>query len=304
MEYSNRPIPEGINTGPRHPLMDFFKLLLAVGAGLLLLFAVLGMSAGWLAERIPYKYEAALFSGVQPDNNDADEPAELAYLQGLVDRLAAQMELPPEMKITAHYVDTDEVNANAGFAGQLNIYRGLLEKVPHENALALTLAHEIAHVKLRHTVRNLGRMAVVGLAVAAVSGASGNSLAASFVGDVNELTRLSYSRSQEAAADAEGLAAVVAVYGHASGATDLFRMLMEATAPEPGGLALPSFGVLQDHPLSEDRITALEQMIAEHGWAADRPTTPVKQLITGDKSGAETDTGTKSESATKATPAS
>lgn len=287
MEYSNKPIPEGINTGPRHPLKDFFKLLLVVGAGLLLLFVLLGVSAGWLAEHIPYEYEVQLLSGVQQDNNDADEPAELAYLQGLVDRLVASMDLPPEMKITAHYVDTDEVNANAGFAGQLSIYRGLIEKVPHENALALTLAHEIAHVKLRHTVRNLGRMAVVGLAVAALSGASGNSLAASFVGDVDELSRLGYSRSQEAAADAEGLAAVVAVYGHASGATDLFRMLSEVSASQPGGALMPSFGVLQDHPLDDDRIAALNQLIKDRGWAVDQPTTPVRQLITGDKPAAK-----------------
>jgi predicted Zn-dependent protease len=308
VEYSNRPIPEGINTSPRHPLRELFKLLLVVGGGLLLLFAALGMSAGWLAEQIPFHYEVELLSDIKPDNNDADEPAELAYLQDLVARLVVHMDLPAEMIITTHYVDTDEVNANAGFAGHLNIYRGLIEKVPHENALALALAHEIGHVKLRHPMRSMGRLAVAGLAVAALAGTSGNTLGPMFIGEANELSRLSYSRSQEAAADAEGLAAIVGLYGHANGATDLFEMLKSVSAAAPGGVSLPAFGVLQDHPLDEDRIAALNQLIEQHGWSTDGPTTAIKQLIVGAKTVSEPESATPEsttpDSATKAKPES
>ena len=48
-----------------------------------------------------------------------------------------------------HYDPGGTFNAYATAGGQLVFYRGLLEAMPHENALATVVAHEIAHVAHR-----------------------------------------------------------------------------------------------------------------------------------------------------------
>ena len=254
------------------------RLLLAVALGLLLLFVLLGLSADWMAARIPFAYEQQLVERFTPDEADAPGAGQRQlYLQSLADRLAALMDLPEGMTITVHYQDDDLVNAGATLGGHVLMYRGLVERMPHENALAMVLAHEIAHIKLRHPVRSLGRGMVLAVAIAALTGASGNSLGSSFVGEAGLLTALNFSRDQEAAADAAGQAAVVALYGHASGSADLFGILLEEERATP--LAASRMRFLRSHPLSEDRIAAMRQQAQSMHWSVDQPTTPLPDFI-------------------------
>ena len=259
-------------------MRELLQLLLVVAAGLGLLFVLLGVSADWLAAKIPFEYEQQLAEHYPPGDTDGPEAAQRqAYLQALADRLAAHMDLPEGMVITVHYLDDDTVNAGATLGGHVLMYRGLVDRMPHENALAMVLAHEIAHIKLRHPMRSLGRGMVLAVAIAALTGASGNSLGTSIVGEAGMLTALDFSRDQEAAADAEGLAAVAALYGHASGSADLFKVLLEEERDAP--LAASQMSFLRSHPLSEDRIAAMRQQAQQHHWSLDQPTTPLPDFI-------------------------
>jgi len=253
------------------------QLLLVVTVGLLLLFAVLGLAADWLAVQVPFGYEQQLAEPLLNGDKDDDVAQQTAYLQGLADRLAAQMDLPEGMTIKVHYVDDAEVNAGATLGGHVLMHRGLIERLPNENALAMVLAHEIAHIKLRHPIRSLGRGAVLALAIAALTGASGNSLGPALVGEAGTLTVLDFSRDQEAAADAAGQAAVVSLYGHAAGTAQLFQVLLDAEREQP--LSGPQLGFLRSHPLSADRINAMRSRALQHHWSLTQPTTPLPDFI-------------------------
>ena len=52
-----------------------------------------------------------------------------------------------------------------------------------ENALAMVLVHEMAHVKYRHPIQALGRGAVVQLVIALISGGQGSGAVQSVLGN-------------------------------------------------------------------------------------------------------------------------
>lgn len=91
------------------------------------------------------------------------------------------------------------------------------------------------------------------------------------------LTVLEFSRDQEEAADAEALRAVARLYGTATGATDLFRLLLAEEAKAP--LAVSQLEFLRTHPLGEHRIEAMEALIRAQGWPAGVATTPLPRFI-------------------------
>jgi predicted Zn-dependent protease len=199
-----------------------------------------------------------------------------AYLQQLAERLAAAENLPAEMRVTVHYVDRDIVNAFATLGGHVVVFRGLLEKMPDENALAMVLAHEIAHVKHRHPIQALGRGVVLGVALSIVTSATGSQSLGSVLGDAGLLTVLSFNRAQEEEADHAALAALARHYGHVAGA-DTFFSMVEQLPERVGKQNVPTF--LSTHPLSRKRIDNLHAVARRNGWRFDRPVVPLPDAV-------------------------
>lgn len=261
LRYSNPRIPEGINTTATHPLKELAVLLGGSLALLAVLVLGLGLAADALSVRIPFAYEASIADSVAPDTEPSPQQAAIATLAA---RLSAVMTLPEGMTVSVHYVDDDVVNAGATLGGNVLVYRGLVERMPSENALAMVLAHEIAHIKHRHPIRSLGRGLVVMLAMAAVLGVEGDG-AATLLQGTGTLALLGFSRAQESDADADAIAAVQALYGHVGGALDAYRALLEAHGEsEPPA-------VLATHPHMDERIAELEEITARAGLAAGTP---------------------------------
>jgi Zn-dependent protease with chaperone function len=269
VDYSNPRIPEGINTSREHPLKEFATLTVGIVGAVVAVAVILGLLADRLAQHIPFAYEQGLAVAHADSLPAGDKIA--ARLQALADRIARVMDLPEEMHVTVHYSDAEAVNAYATLGGHVVLYRGLLEKLPHENALAMVLAHEMAHIRHRHPIRALGRGAVVGLAIGALTGLSGNDLVGEVMGDAGLLTVLKFSRDQERQADRTGMSAVAELYGHVSGTLDLYRVLLEHAGKAPHDL--PAF--MSTHPLAIDRIEDLEALSRENGWRQDGLTLPL-----------------------------
>lgn len=144
MKHNNPQLPEGINTSGRHPRKEF--ALLAAGALLLLVFPawLFGEFGGRLARLVPFE------SGVRlvPDGMlGSVAGAELQqYIDGLAARIATEIQLSDEMVVKVHVSGAETFNAFANLGGNVLLYRRLLEKLPHENALAVLIALETAHV--------------------------------------------------------------------------------------------------------------------------------------------------------------
>lgn len=272
MEYQNPKIPEGINVSKEHPLKEFLWLTLGVLAIAVLLILLLSFSAQWIAAKIPFSYEQKLAAHFLTQDQPPT-PFE-NYLQSLADRLMAVQPMQESIKVTIHYVDEDIVNAYANLGGHIVLYRGLLEKIHDENTLAMLIAHEIAHVVHRDPITSLGRGVVVGLALAALAGVSGDYIAGNFLSNLSLLTILRFSRTQEQRADSTALQALQALYGHVGGATHLFEVLLEEAS---SSIRPPQF--LSTHPFSATRIQALEQQAQQHGWPLQGTLTPLTHAI-------------------------
>lgn len=262
-EYSNPQILDGINVTRTHPLADFARLLGGIVVVVGIVIVALALLAGHLAKYVPFESERDIAERFA-DRLDGDTPRPVAdYLNALTQRLAAAHGLPPGMTITVHYLPDATVNAFATLGGHVAIYDGLLQKMPNENALAMVISHEIAHVKLRHPITSMGRGIVVGVALAGISAAAGGDIVGQVLGPAGLLTMMSFSRDQERAADVAALEALVKVYGHAGGAADTFRTLRDAYTGKPRP---PEF--FSTHPLDADRIAVIESTVTEQGWAA------------------------------------
>jgi len=225
-----------------------------------LVVVLLGYFAGALAAYVPFSTERALAAQFPPIP-DTNPPLQ-EYLQRLADRLASAEHLPDDMPITVHYVDAPTVNAFATLGGNIVFFRGLLKRLPDENALAMVMAHEIAHVRTRAPLSGLGRGVVMAAALALVDQSLGSSLAANALGQTGLLTQLGFSREQEREADRIGQAALVARYGGTAGVDELFCILkrVDVTHDEH----VPS--LYRSHPEIDRRVRALHRQARDHGW--------------------------------------
>jgi predicted Zn-dependent protease len=279
MEYSNPKIQEGINTTDEHPLKDFFILSVSVLGLIFIAVIVLSLAAEKLAVYVPFETEQSLIPEMwtQIESTTESESSKQArkYMQSLSDRLAVYMQLPEKMEITVHYVEEDIVNAFATIGGHIFIYQGLLYELNSENALAMVIAHEMAHVYHRHPIIAMGRGVVIGLLLSAISGANSDLFVGQIINETGMIALLNFNRDQEREADITALNAVNGMYHHVAGTNDLFRALMQAHDPDE--LEPPVF--LSTHPLTQDRIDDLIEYAQKKGWETDTELTPIPENL-------------------------
>lgn len=259
MDYENREPPEGINYSQDNPLRELLILLAGATALVVAAVFVLALAVGWLVRYIPFEAEQALagrFADSVPVTAVTPESeAARARLQAMADRIAQLQGLPPDVKPVVHLLDDDLVNAFATVGGHLIVSRGILAKVPHENALVALMAHEIAHVKHRDPVVAFGRGVAVMAALAMIAGVSDSNPLVGHLQGAGLLTTLRFNRGQERAADEEALRTLQAWYGHTAGAADLFEML----GGEQEGQAPPEF--MNTHPDTDKRVARMREAL-------------------------------------------
>lgn len=283
MEYSNPKIPEEINYSKENHLKEFFYLAIGIFLVIAIFVGSVHLFAQNFAHHIPFKYEEKMM----PDSLESilgkaikskDQDNELhqkkqQYLATLANQLANNMNLPDDMHINIHYINTDTVNAGATLNGQILIYQGLLDFVESENELAMVIAHEIAHIKARHPIKALSSGIIVSLAMSIVSGSIDNGGAVSALTSGSVLTSLSFSRKQENQADEMALAALHAYYGHTQGSSDFFARLAKE---EKLGRYLH---FISTHPKSVDRINNLNDMAATYKQNHNINKVPLKAFL-------------------------
>jgi len=279
MEYSNPKIPEGINTTAENPLKEFFILSFGVLGLIFISVIILSLAAEKLAVYVPFKTEQSLipemWTNTEPETESETNKQTREYLQSLSDRLANHMQLPDDMEITVHYMEEDIINAFATIGGHIFIYQGLLDELDSENALAMVVAHEMAHIYHRHPIIAMGRGVIIGLLLSAISGASSDLFVGQVIGETGMIALLNFSRDQEREADITALNAVNGLYHHVAGTNDFFKALIQAhgsDSSEP-----PVF--LSTHPLTQDRIDELSEYSREKGWDIDAELTPFPQHL-------------------------
>jgi len=189
-----------------------------------------------------------------------DEPTE-RYVQSLGERVAAQA---PGYKFPYKFivVASPEVNAFALPGGYVFVNEGAIRAARSEGELAGVLAHEIAHVSLRHGTTQASRayLAKTGLSIlnavtVALQGDVGR-LAAAIGGAGADKFFLKSNREAEVQADAEGARLLAAAGYDPRKMADFFERLYEhggeRERQEEAG----------DHPDPASRVEAINRIAA------------------------------------------
>ncbi len=187
-----------------------------------------------------------------------------AYLTQLGKKLIAKLpagaaQYPWEF----HCVNDKEINAFALPGGYVFVNRGAIEASDDEAQLAGVIAHELAHVILRHgtaeATKEQAAQGVVGLLGTILGGNAGGSLLAELGKFSAGGMLLRYSRSAETQADVLGTQ-VLYDAGYDPRALAQFFEKIDA---ESKGKNPPEF--FSDHPNPEDRVERVQEEIEKLG---------------------------------------
>lgn len=267
MDYEPRTPPEN-NVSETHPLSELATLVIGIALVTVVLTFTAAFTIDLLVQFVPPHLEARWFGAIWSDLPDAmaetsgDEGEEtdprLDQVHELLQRLAGHWpENPYEVRIAI--MEEPMPNAFALPGGAIMLTEGLLDLVESENELAFVLAHELGHFAGRDHLRGLGRSLAVGLSLAVVTGGSSGDALPLLAAN---LTQLGFARDQESEADRFALELVEREYGHAGGATDFFEKL---DALRQSGASERLGAWFLTHPLSRDRIAALELAAGRRG---------------------------------------
>lgn len=190
------------------------------------------------------------------------DPTINRYLNALGDSLAR---LTSRSDLEWHFfmVNTNEFNAFALPGGYIYVNRGVAERSDRLDQFASVIAHEIGHVVLRHSVKQMEQMqgANVGVTVAcALTSICNSGIGQAGIQVAGSAIFAKFSREDEAEADAAGVQELVRAGINPNGMPEMFQKLLTERQSQPGALD----AWFADHPLEEDRITNTRAQIAKY----------------------------------------
>jgi predicted Zn-dependent protease len=159
-----------------------------------------------------------------------------------------------------YIVDSREVNAFAVPGGFVYVNRGLIERTENMSELAGVLGHEIGHVVLRHTVKQMEKAqgANIGVTLACVlTNICNSQVAQAGINIAGTALFAKFSRADEAQADQQAVINTVRAGISPRGVVTMFEKLIEERKTRPS--AVSSF--FATHPGEEDRIVAVQAEI-------------------------------------------
>jgi predicted Zn-dependent protease len=159
-------------------------------------------------------------------------------------------------------LEGDEVNAFALPGGHVYVYQGLIDLAETDAAVAGVLAHEVAHIAARHSVKRfeagLGAQ-LVQLATILVKDAR----AARGVGIGLQTAQLSYARQDELEADRLGVSYLRKAGIEPAGLLEFLERLREVERrklqPLPRGVVRPLYA--RTHPFIPERVRGIKEAL-------------------------------------------
>ena len=196
------------------------------------------VALGYVAPHVPMSWERNVGSAIVGDFGDLKcrNPRGQKALEQLVERVSPGATRGPDaIKIAA--LDVNMFNAAALPGGYIVVFKPAITETD-SNALAGILAHEVAHVRRRHVTEALLRELGIGALIRMFAGNLG--------ANAEQLVALSYTRQNEAEADADAIAMLKRAGISPKPTAALFRRLAKES---------PQFSsqFLQSHPQSAKR---------------------------------------------------
>jgi beta-barrel assembly-enhancing protease len=164
-------------------------------------------------------------------------------------------------------LDSNEINAFATSGGHIFVTRGLVNAAKTEDALAGVIAHEVAHIQLKHSIKAIKNSRITQALL--VTGTSAAGAAAGM--DVKQLTDVmnesvgeivqtlvnnGYSQTQEFEADNTAMSLMAGAGYNPTGLIDMLKSLSSVQTSGSG------FG--KTHPSPAQRITNAEKSVGRY----------------------------------------
>ncbi len=201
-------------------------------------------------------------------------------VQAYVDRIGrrlAQNAGGPNFPYTFRVVNQSDINAFALPGGPIYVNRGVIDNARNEGEVAGVMAHEIAHVALRHGTHQASKAYAAQAGLAILGGLLGGRVGSNTAQILNAVGGiglnalfLKFSRELESQADVRG-AQILAASGYAPADMVSFFHTLEKVDKSK------KTTWLSDHPAPPDRIKRIEQE-AKLLRVTDQPTTNVAEL--------------------------
>lgn len=251
-----------------------------VGLGLVVLALLVAIAAGvWsqksrlaqaVVNRLPASWEQqfgdAVFEGIKRRTKIIEDGARRARLEVVTRRLLPVV-TNQNLRFQFHIAEAKELNAFAIPGGHVVVHTGLLDAVARPEELAGVLAHEIAHVTRRHSLRNMVESAGLALLIQALIGDASGLLAVATEGS-ELLLRQKFSRDFEREADDTGWDYLVAAGIDPRGMIEFFRRLQKEAEQGAAAAVEGPLNFLSTHPATAERIAHLEARARALGPAA------------------------------------
>jgi beta-barrel assembly-enhancing protease len=191
-----------------------------------------------------------------PIINDPEANRYINVLGDSIARLTSRGDLPWQFFI----VNSPDINAFAVPGGYIYVNRGLIEHANKMDQVAGVLGHEIGHVVMRHTVKQMGQMnaANIGVGLAcALTSVCNSGLAQTGINAAGSAVFAKFSRDDEKQADDVGFDNVVRAHISPKGMVEMFQTLLDLRTSSPSLVS----GWFADHPTEESRIADIQSKI-------------------------------------------
>jgi Zn-dependent protease with chaperone function len=229
--------------------IDRIGLVPALIVGGVITASVVGigyLAPHWIAPHVPMSWERNVGSAIVGDFGDIrcrDAKGQKA-LEALVERVSPGATKGPN-GIKVAVLNVPIFNAAALPGGYIVVFKPAITET-NPDALAGVLAHEIGHVRHRHVTEALIREFGIGALIRLFAGGVG--------ANAEQIVSLSYTRDNEAEADADSIAALKRANISPKPTADLFTHLSRMTGEDRGYSA----EFLESHPLSGKRAKRFE----------------------------------------------
>ena len=177
-----------------------------------------------------------------------------------------------EVDYTFSVIDEDEVNAFALPGGYIFIFRGLMERIDNDDELASVIAHEMAHVVARHSIKRLqGGIGYNILQLLMVAARAGGREASRINEAFGQLV-MSYSRDDEILADKLAIKYLKKAGFDPEAMIDFLKKLQEVHREGP----IRPYHSYRSHPHIADRIRMVKQELSGEVEYTDYMNKPVE----------------------------
>jgi predicted Zn-dependent protease len=193
-----------------------------------------------------------------------NRPDVKTYVEGIAQKILASPAITKRGVYAYEFEiihDDSTINAFCTPGGYIYVYTGLLKFVENEATLAGVIGHEIAHAERRHATKRISAAYGVQILLSLILGENPSAVAEITANLFTGLGFLANSRADEKESDEYSFTYLQSTEYYPGGIRYFFEKIQSVSSSSGGSVER----LLSTHPLPQDRIDHVMQMLAQAG---------------------------------------